>query len=639
MNYWEVLLYATMIGLALMAFFATVRRGHQHSRIGVAGCVLLSAVVALAWTPAEDFQLENYVPRQVELEGYVSSKSCRSCHPDQYDSWHKTYHRTMTQVASPKSVVAPFDPVTLQVHGREFSVERRSDEFWVTMPDADWEVARLAQGNELKPGDGAPIVERRVLMTTGSHHVQAYWVASSAGNEMRLFPWEYFIAEKRWVPVEDLFIRSPDSGRQFSHWNKSCMHCHAVATKPKMDFSTGQMNSEVAEFGISCEACHGPGENHVSFHRNPLNRYQHHFELAAKSTVVNPADCSQKISTQICGQCHSAFVPKNMDAYHKHGVNYRAGDPLENTHHIVRMDDKNFYRPEETGEIVYWNDGTSLVGGGEYNALIESGCFLRGKITCLSCHSMHHSDPNDQLAARMRTNHACLQCHKEYGDRIDEHTHHPADSSGSLCYNCHMPYTSYALMTSIRSHRIDSPNPATSANLGRPNACNLCHLDKTLKWTSDQLTKWYGRSPVELSDEEQQTSAAALWLLKGNAIQRTISAWHFGWEPAQSASATDWYVPFLAEMLEDPYSAVRFIANRSLHTLPKFKDVEFDYVGPEKERSAAKQKMLDVWHRNRSSTGKSPGSELLFKPNGQVNQSRFHALLKQRDDTPVTVPE
>ena len=34
--------------------------------------------------------------------GYVSSNACLSCHPDQYSSWHRSYHRTMTQVDSTK---------------------------------------------------------------------------------------------------------------------------------------------------------------------------------------------------------------------------------------------------------------------------------------------------------------------------------------------------------------------------------------------------------------------------------------------------------------------------------------------------------------------------------------------------------
>ena len=40
-----------------------------------------------------------------------------------------------------------------------------------------------------------------------------------------------------------------------------------------------------------------------------------------------------------------------------------------------------------------------------------------------------------QLAKRMDGNEACLQCHEKMRDKISAHTHHAADSSGSLCYN------------------------------------------------------------------------------------------------------------------------------------------------------------------------------------------------------------
>ena len=37
---------------------------------------------------------------------------------------------------------------------------------------------------------------------------------------------------------------------------------------------------------------------------------------------------------------------------------------------------------------------------------------------------------------------------------------------------------------SIRSHQVSSPSVAESLPpVGRPNACNLCHLDRTLAWT------------------------------------------------------------------------------------------------------------------------------------------------------------
>src|SRR5258706_519200 len=37
--------------------------------------------------------------RPVEIAGdrYVTSGTCRACHPSQYASWHASYHRTMTR--------------------------------------------------------------------------------------------------------------------------------------------------------------------------------------------------------------------------------------------------------------------------------------------------------------------------------------------------------------------------------------------------------------------------------------------------------------------------------------------------------------------------------------------------------------
>ncbi|MFO7565230.1 MAG: hypothetical protein R6X02_21480 [Enhygromyxa sp.] len=30
-------------------------------------------------------------------EGFVGSKRCQSCHPRAYETWHASWHRTMTQ--------------------------------------------------------------------------------------------------------------------------------------------------------------------------------------------------------------------------------------------------------------------------------------------------------------------------------------------------------------------------------------------------------------------------------------------------------------------------------------------------------------------------------------------------------------
>ena len=116
----------------------------------------------------------------------------------------------------------------------------------------------------------------------------------------------------------------------------------------------------------------------------------------------------------------------------------------------------------------YWSDGMVRVIGREFNSLIESKCYRAGTLSCLSCHSMHSSDPNNQLAAGMDTDRACVQCHPQVGTNVAQHTHHAAGSEGSRCYNCHMPYTSYGLLKAARSHQINSPTVAASVQPAAP---------------------------------------------------------------------------------------------------------------------------------------------------------------------------
>ena len=33
------------------------------------------------------------------------------------------------------------------------------------------------------------------------------------------------------------------------------------------------------------------------------------------------------------------------------------------------------------------------VGGRDYTAMVESPCYLKGELSCLSCHQMHHPQP------------------------------------------------------------------------------------------------------------------------------------------------------------------------------------------------------------------------------------------------------
>lgn len=573
------------------------------------------------------------LPRQVSNGGFVSSSACTECHKDQFDSWHDTFHRTMTQVADTKTVVAPFDDVQLESRGRHYTLTRESGSFFITMADPDWEASAMANGVDLEKAY-PPIVKREIVMTTGSHHMQSYWVASKRRNMLRQIPWTYLIEDKRWVPREDIFIEPPDSDRHFVVWNDNCIVCHAVGGTPNFDLEKLTIATEVAELGISCEACHGPGAPHIAFQSADKEK------RSGIDPVVNPGKGDPKISREVCGQCHSFFSPHNSDAFGKDGYQYRAGGDLQASHNMKSY--SKALEQHSTFELgSYWTDGTCRVAGREYTALIESPCVKNGPMTCTSCHSMHKSKPDDQLADRMETNDACVQCHTNLtGDRIAEHTHHAADSSGSLCYNCHMPHTSYGVMKAMRSHRVQSPQVVAKEQSDQPNACNLCHLDKTLAWTATKLTEWYQQPVIELEGDEKDVSAALIWMLRGDAVQRAVTAWHMDWKPALEASGDQWQTPFLAQLLTDDYSAVRYRASKSLKRYAEFAKLEYDFVGSIADRQRAKLKTIEFWTADSRGDFKDNSAPILIdSQTGQLNTEKLNELLRRQDKRPILLPE
>ena len=82
-------------------------------------CVLFAVGAGLLWSPDVDDDLRQALPEQTMGEGFATSGTCQSCHPAQYDAWHRSYHRTMTQAATPSTVLGRFDDVVLEDRGHE----------------------------------------------------------------------------------------------------------------------------------------------------------------------------------------------------------------------------------------------------------------------------------------------------------------------------------------------------------------------------------------------------------------------------------------------------------------------------------------------------------------------------------------
>jgi hypothetical protein len=552
----------------------------------------------------------------------------------------------MTQVATAATLIPQANGVELSFAGRQYKLERKGDKIFVadrSLGDSDY---------------GPP---REVVLLTGSHTLQILWTETGQGRTLEQFPFAYIIAEKMWAPVTQTFLMPPGTKEAYSigAWNGACMDCHV--TKGVSTFVSGnKWDTKVAEFGIACEACHSEGATHIAANRNPLRRWKLHLTKGADSTIENASRMKGPESALTCGQCHSVWAFNGMTEkidFNREGTRFRPGDqdlaqrfvvqPNEADHSsqkdFIHRTEPDFFRNR------FWGDGMIRVTGREMNGVQASPCYKGGNYSCISCHEMHPSTTtpaalqtwarSDQLAPKMETDQACLQCHKDMTSRLTSHTHHDADSSGSRCYNCHMPHTTFGLLHAMRSHQVSSPNVRESLEYGRPNACNLCHLDQTLSWTAEKLHAWYQQPVPELSDDDRKISAAVQWLVKGDAGQRALLAWGMGWKPAQTISGVGWLYPYLIYTLLDPYAAVRYDAWKSLQSLSGFSDFGFTYTAEAEELREAARRGYEKWWNDLRPANPGFDPKLLLDSEGHFQQESFDRLRHARDDTPIILAE
>jgi hypothetical protein len=527
-------------------------------------------------------------PVQNPKDGYTSSSECRACHAGQFESWHASYHRTMTQRPSPASVKGDFT-ATLTLDGQRIGLRRDGERYLVDMPRPAWWAGPAS----------AVRIERPVELVTGSHNYQVYWMSTGNSTVLAQLPFVWLTHEGRWSPRRSAFIAPPgELGDEYGRWNTVCIRCHTTGGRPGADLEKNVMRSAVSEFGIACEACHGPGGAHVAAMRDPVRRYTAHLGAGGDAGMTNPRKLAAERASQICAQCHSINVPDAEERGHwmKSGFTYRPGEDLAATRRIATG------RGADLDPGYFWPDGVVRVTGREFHGLRASPCFKGGDFSCLSCHALHkpENDPrsldvwrNAQLRHFDDRNGQCLQCHEAMRDsgKLSAHTRHGAASSGSECVNCHMPNTIYGLGKGTRNHQITNPNVATDAATGRPNACNLCHVDRTLDWSATYLQKWTGKPRPSLSQEQRTVPASLLHLYKGDAAQRALAVHSLGWAPARALVGENWALPHLVQAVDDRYEVIGLVAYRALRQFPAGKKLTPDFLDlpPEKRRPAVEQ--------------------------------------------------
>lgn len=637
----ELLLVALLLALATAPLLASAWR-HATRAVALAASTVWLAGLGLVFAIGSDFhrpsaaeRTRDLRPLEVASAGYVQSDACHACHPREHATWHASFHRSMTQPATPAAMLAPWGGVH-HARGKAYRLEQRGEEYWVEMEDPE-----VPEGT-----NPVPRVWKQVVQITGSHHWQFFWFPRGTPRELDILLLAYRLKdEPRWMPLDGCCMSPPHAGQATggARWSRVCIKCHATDARPRIE-GPDQIDTHVAQLGISCEACHGPGEEHVAANRDPRRRYALHAAGEGDPTIVNPAKLDHVRASQACGQCHGLIgfrSHEDRETFRREGWRFVPGELITDSRDLL------FSGAEDQ----YWADGTIRVSGREYMGLHESPCYQRGTLSCMSCHQMHPAadDPrsleewrDDQLGPGMRGNAACTQCHTEYADAgyLAQHTRHRADSSGSLCYDCHMPYTTYGLLKGIRSHRVTSPSARESVELGRPNACNLCHLDRTLQWTADHLSEWFGQPRPALSADQRTVAASLLWALEGDAAQRALVMAAWGRPEARATSGSGWMTPFLAFLLNDPYTSVRYLAHRAALSSEHARSLAgYDFMGEHPVLERISKVFYADWQRSGAARNPRRGLDVLIGEDGAPLLERIGTHLQRRDDRDITLNE
>lgn len=445
-------------------------------------------------------------------EDYVGPEACGECHAEQYAAWANSLHRVMNaRAGEPGAVIGDF-ATTLDYAGGRATFTREGGGYVMTLAKAGRRV------------------RYRVTRTIGRRGLQEYvGIAGGSGDEVRLpfgwwprgggwFPQPYF---DPWLGDETGF----DAYAEVTEpWAERCPWCHSTypfaqriarAAAPRHrgngleqlfvapPGSPRLAVDEQVTTGISCESCHLGGRAHaggapIAFVPQGVPRRPGAPGLpAAFADERRDAD----VVNAVCAQCHAGPSPRLVD-------------------------------------------GTALRNSSEALDLAASPC--RG-IRCTDCHDPHRADAR---ADEGRAAAACVRCHDALGAPATARAHAGRGHEAASCLDCHMPRLVMGIDRFVRTHRISSPTDARLISDDAPNACNLCHLDRTLRWTVDALRDgWDVRlSPRRALDEP----AGERWFASASPALRILAVHALAHSPFAAGSRRE-----LARGLADPLAYVR----------------------------------------------------------------------------------
>jgi predicted CXXCH cytochrome family protein len=404
---------------------------------------------------------------------HVGSAVCGECHSDEYQRWRASQHAVAMQVADEQTVLGDFSGVRFRNRGVTSEFFRRDGKFVVRTDGPDGKLADF----EVQHTFGVYPLQQYLVELPGGH-VQALSIAWDARPEDRGGQrWFHLYPDERIDHTDELHWTQ----RQ-QNWNFMCSDCHSTGVRKNFDAGAGTFATAWDEVSVGCEACHGPGSNHVTLARSVAGRDSAAAaggltvtfdERRGVAWVIDPATGNAARSTpretskelDVCAQCHARRGQFSND--------YRPGEPF--TDH---------YLPALLGPGLYHPDGQQLDEVFNWGSFLSSRMHEKG-VTCGDCHDPH----GGKLHAP--GNAVCAQCHSAAKYDAPAHHFHEQGTPGAACASCHMKTETYMVVDPRHDHSFRIPRPDRTVSLGTPNACNQCHTDRGAEWAAAEIRKRY----------------------------------------------------------------------------------------------------------------------------------------------------
>jgi tetratricopeptide (TPR) repeat protein len=398
---------------------------------------------------------------------FVGSVECRDCHNREFESWEGSHHDLAMDVANETSVLGDFNNAEFTLRGVTSRFYKDDGKYFV-----------------FTNGPGGEMGDFEITHTFGWFPLQQYLIPFPGGR-LQTLPIAWDDRDKQWFRVPPEEPVDPGDWLYWTNaaqnWNGMCAQCHSTNLEKNYDPETDSYNTTWSDIDVGCEACHGPGSDHVEWAEMPeMARPQaSNFKLAAQTSGINSREL-----VELCAPCHS-----------------RRGAMGDYEHTETDLLDN--FLPSLLSEDLYFADGQILEEVYVYASFTQSKMY-RHDVRCSDCHDVH------SIKLVKEGNALCLQCHRAAQYDTAEHHFHKQENeagepirsaegevlfeigTGAQCVQCHMPGRYYMGVDYRPDHSFRIPDPALDAAIGSPDACLRCHVDQDSQWSQETMSKWYG---------------------------------------------------------------------------------------------------------------------------------------------------